>query len=89
MVDPLVINLEGDIAGLQDQTFFFDLDADGVEEEISMLGSGSGYLALDKNGDGVLLLLSGNLFPLASLPVLSFVPHRLPCRKTSPGHPLP
>ena len=37
MVDPLVINLEGDIAGLQDQTFFFDLDADGVEEEISMV----------------------------------------------------
>ena len=54
MVDPLVINLEGDIAGLQNQTFFFDLDADGVEEEISMLGSGSGYLALDKNGDGVI-----------------------------------
>lgn len=54
MVDPLVINLEGNVAGLQDQTFFFDLDADGVEEEISMLGRGSGYLALDKNGDGVI-----------------------------------
>lgn len=52
MVDPLVINLDGNIAGLQDQTFFFDLDADGKEEEISMLGSGSGYLALDRNGDG-------------------------------------
>ncbi|MDE7013694.1 MAG: hypothetical protein K2P19_03335 [Kineothrix sp.] len=54
MIDPLVINLEGDVANLQDQTFFFDLDADGVEEEISMLGKGSGYLALDKNGDGVI-----------------------------------
>ena len=52
LVDPLVINLEGNVAELQDQTFFFDLDADGVEEEISMLGRGSGYLALDKNGDG-------------------------------------
>lgn len=54
LVDPLVINLEGNVAQLQDQTFFFDLDADGVEEEISMLGKGSGYLALDRNGDGVI-----------------------------------
>lgn len=54
MIDPLVINLEGDVANLQDQTFFFDLDADGVEEEISRLGKGSGFLALDKNGDGVI-----------------------------------
>lgn len=54
LVDPLVINLEGNVAELQDQTFFFDLDADGVEEEISMLGKGSGYLALDKNGDGII-----------------------------------
>lgn len=54
LIDPLVINLDGDVADLQDQTFFFDLDADGKEEEISMLGSGSGYLALDKNGDGII-----------------------------------
>ncbi len=52
--DPLVINLDGGIAGLSDQKFFFDLDADGEEEEISKLESGSGYLALDKNGDGVI-----------------------------------
>ena len=32
----------------------FDLDADGNEEEISMLESGSGYLAFDKNGDGII-----------------------------------
>ena len=30
----------------------FDLDADGHEEAISRLGPGSGFLALDKNGDG-------------------------------------
>ncbi len=52
--DPLVINLEGDIASLSDQKFFFDIDADGDKDEISMLESGSGYLALDKNGDGVI-----------------------------------
>lgn len=50
--DPLVINLDGDIAGLSNQKFFFDIDADGEEDEISMLESGSGYLALDKNNDG-------------------------------------
>lgn len=52
--DPLVINLDSDIAELSDQKFFFDLDADGELDEISMLGSGSGYLALDKNQDGVI-----------------------------------
>lgn len=54
MVDPLVINLDSNIASLSDQKFEFDLDADGVKDSISMLGSGSGYLALDKNGDGII-----------------------------------
>lgn len=50
--DPLVINLDTDAASLSDVSFYFDLDADGKEEEISTLGRGSGFLALDKNGDG-------------------------------------
>lgn len=54
MCDPLVINLEGNMAELTDQTFFFDIDADGKEDEISTLAKGSGYLALDRNGDGVI-----------------------------------
>lgn len=54
MCDPLVINLDTDAAQLSDQTFYFDIDADGELDEISGLGSGSGYLALDKNGDGVI-----------------------------------
>lgn len=53
MCDPLVINLDTDVAQLQDQTFYFDIDADGELDEISQLGAGSGYLALDKNGDGI------------------------------------
>lgn len=52
MTDPLVINLDCDVASVSDQKFYFDLDADGHEEEISQLGAGSGFLALDKNGDG-------------------------------------
>lgn len=54
MCDPLVINLNGNIADLSDQTFFFDLDGDGQEDEINRLAKGSGFLALDKNGDGVI-----------------------------------
>ncbi|MCM1103700.1 MAG: hypothetical protein NC409_06290 [Clostridium sp.] len=50
--DPLVINLDTDIAELSDQKFLFDIDNDGVLDEVSKLSSKSGYLALDKNGDG-------------------------------------
>ncbi len=50
--DPLVINLDSNIAKVSDQKFFFDLDYDGTKEEISSLQSGSGFLALDLNGDG-------------------------------------
>ncbi|MDE7223498.1 MAG: hypothetical protein K2O34_06925 [Acetatifactor sp.] len=52
--DPLVINFDAATASLTDQKFKFDVDADGQEDEISMLGAGSGYLALDKNGDGII-----------------------------------
>ena len=52
--DPLVLNFDGNAAELTDQKFYFDLDCDGKKELISGLGSGSGYLALDKNGDGVI-----------------------------------
>lgn len=52
--DPLVINFDADAASLSDQKFRFDIDADGEEDNVSMLGAGSGYLALDKNGDGVI-----------------------------------
>ncbi len=51
--DPLVINLDGEIPNLSTDTFSFDLDNDGEEEQISKLGLGSGFLALDKNGDGI------------------------------------
>lgn len=54
MCDPLVINLDTDVAELSDQTFYFDIDGDGEKDEVSQLGKGSGYLALDKNGDGMI-----------------------------------
>ena len=52
--DPLVINLDSDIASVSDQKFLFDIDADGVLDTISQLNAGSGYLALDKNNDGTI-----------------------------------
>lgn len=54
MCDPLVINLDGNIAQLSDQTFTFDIDGDGEKDEINRLAKGSGYLALDKNSDGTI-----------------------------------
>ena len=54
MCDPLVINLDTELAELSDQTFFFDIDGDGEKDKISQLGTGSGYLALDRNGDGII-----------------------------------
>lgn len=52
MSDPLVINLNQNVADFDDMHFYFDLDCDGEEEKLSGLASGSGFLALDKNNDG-------------------------------------
>lgn len=50
--DPLVVNFAVPSAGLSDGKLQFDLDADGQAEQISFLAPGSGFLALDKSGDG-------------------------------------
>lgn len=52
--DPLVLNFNGNSAELTETKFKFDLDADGHEEQISFVGPGSGFLALDKNNDNVI-----------------------------------
>lgn len=52
--DPLVINMDVPTAAVTDQKFLFDIDQDGTEEEISGLKKGSGFLALDKNNDGII-----------------------------------
>lgn len=54
LCDPLVINLDTNITEVSDQKFIFDIDADGVLDTISMTAGGSGFLAVDKNGDGVI-----------------------------------
>lgn len=52
MKDPLVINFGGTAAQLTDTKFSFDLDSDGTADQISFVGAGSGFLALDLNTDG-------------------------------------
>ncbi|MCR5418026.1 MAG: hypothetical protein K6E84_03850 [Lachnospiraceae bacterium] len=52
LTDPLVINLDAPAAAISDQRFEFDIDTDGLKEKLPMLQAGSGFLALDKNGDG-------------------------------------
>ena len=53
-IDPLVINFNGNAAELTSQRFMFDLNADGQKENINFATGGSGFLALDKNKDGLI-----------------------------------
>jgi len=50
--DPLVVNFDGPAAQLTRDTFRFDIDADGSEDQISFVAPGSGFLALDADNDG-------------------------------------
>ncbi|MBP5198830.1 MAG: hypothetical protein J6033_07250, partial [Lachnospiraceae bacterium] len=52
--DPLVINLDGDVADVADVMVRFDLDSDGEAENIRNIASGSGFLALDLNDNGTI-----------------------------------
>ncbi len=51
-IDPLVINVNDSPTAISNQTFYFDLNGDGKEEEINKLAAGHGFLALDRNEDG-------------------------------------
>ncbi len=51
-IDPLVLNFDGTAAQLTDWRFDFDLNSDGVKEEIPFVTSGSGILVFDRDGDG-------------------------------------
>lgn len=53
--DPLVVNFDGTAPQLRERTaqfFRFDFDGDGKEEDWPLFASGSGFLLLDRNGDG-------------------------------------
>ncbi|WP_033138807.1 hypothetical protein [Aeromonas finlandensis] len=52
--DPLVLSLDGKIAGLTDARVKFDIDQDGKEDNLPGLREGSGFVALDRNGNGTI-----------------------------------
>jgi hypothetical protein len=54
LVDPLIIEFKGSFPTLSSKTFSFDIDSDGTKDQISTLGDTSAFLALDKNGSGVI-----------------------------------
>ena len=54
VTDPLIINIDNAHAGLSDVKFKFDLDGDGKKDDISFAAEGSGFLALDKDGNGTI-----------------------------------
>lgn len=54
LVDPLVLSFADGLDSLEHASFLFDLDGDGIAEEIGGLRAGSGFLALDHNHDSVI-----------------------------------
>ena len=53
LIDPLALNMDGQGVELTEEKYEFDLDSDGEKENISFLKQGSGFLVLDKNGNGI------------------------------------
>ncbi len=65
LIDPLVLDLNGQGVGFSNETIDFDLDGDGVFDSFSCLEDGCGFLAYDSNSDGY--VTSGlELFGIAS-----------------------
>jgi hypothetical protein len=52
--DPLVLNFSGTSLQLGSDSFEFDLDVDGVMDQVPLFQSDTAFLALDKNQDGII-----------------------------------
>jgi len=52
--DPLVLDLSGAPTQLSPQRIAFDVNADGVVEQVAIPAGGSALLALDRNGNGII-----------------------------------
>ncbi len=50
--DPIILNFSDNISFKSNIKFNFDLDGDGIEDEISQFKN-TGFLFLDRNGDGI------------------------------------
>lgn len=51
LLDPLVLNFDSGLESLSEMSFLFDMDGDGENDLIPGLEKGSGFLALDIDGD--------------------------------------
>lgn len=54
MTDPLVISLDCNPVSVSDMKWQFDIDGDGKKDNISLLSKGCGFLAFDRNNDGII-----------------------------------
>ena len=57
VVSPIILDLDGDgveTVSASDSRARFDLDGDGRRDDTSWIGSGDGFLYLDRNGDGTM-----------------------------------
>lgn len=52
--DPLVLNFDGKATELTTTRYSFDIDSDGQLDRIAFVAPGSGFLALDRDGDGTI-----------------------------------
>ncbi|WP_108811931.1 putative Ig domain-containing protein [Sphingorhabdus sp. Alg231-15] len=55
VASPIILDLDGDgteVVSAAQSNALFDLDADGVLDDTSWIGSGDAFLFLDRNGDG-------------------------------------
>jgi len=52
--DPLMIDFSGKGVGFSEMKFEFDIDSDGVADRISVPEGGCGFIAYDKNGNGII-----------------------------------
>ncbi len=51
LTDPLVVSLDGQAPRLSNAEFVFDLNGDGISEQVHFVAPGSGFLAFDRNSD--------------------------------------
>ncbi len=53
-IDPLILQFDAASPLLGDSAFSFDMDGDGAKEELACPGKGCGFLAFDRNRDGII-----------------------------------
>ncbi len=53
-IDPLILQFDAAPSFLGDSIFLFDINGDGIKEQLACPGKGCGFLVFDRNNDGVI-----------------------------------